>query len=97
MFTADELKKYARTLWWGLSTARTSPYKPGELILLRFDQPATPLAEAVFDLLMDEGMVPVARQNLTSSMELSGLYSHLPKSQMHMQTSSMLASQASQA
>ncbi len=71
MFSTDELKKYARTLWWGLSTARTSPYTPGDLILLRFDQPATPLAEAVFDLLMDEGMVPVARQNLTSNMELS--------------------------
>ena len=71
MFTTDELKKYARTLWWGLSTARTSPYAPGDLILLRFDQPATPLAEAVFDLLIDEGMVPVVRQNLTSSMEVS--------------------------
>jgi len=71
MFSTDELKKYARTLWWGLTTARTSPYKPGDLILLRFDQLATPLAEAVFDLLMDQGMVPVARQNLTSNMELS--------------------------
>ena len=30
MFTNDELKKYAETLWWGLSTARTEPYKPGE-------------------------------------------------------------------
>ncbi|MBA4357641.1 MAG: aminopeptidase [Desulfovibrio sp.] len=71
MFSTDELKKYARTLWWGLGTARTSPFRPGDLILLRFDQLATPLAEAVFDLLMDEGMVPVVRQNLTSSMELS--------------------------
>lgn len=71
MFSTGELKKYARTLWWGLTTARTSPYKQGELILLRFDPLATPLAEAVFDLLMDEGMVPVARQNLTSPMELS--------------------------
>ena len=71
MFSADELKKYARTLWWGLTTARTSPYKPGDLVLLRFDQLATPLAEAVFDLLIEQGMVPVVRQNLTSSMELS--------------------------
>lgn len=71
MFSTDELKKYARTLWWGLNTARTKPYQPGDVILLRFDQPATPLAEAVFDLLMDEGMVPVPRQNLTSPMELS--------------------------
>jgi aminopeptidase len=71
MFSTEELKKYARTLWWGLTTARTSAYKPGDLVLLRFDQLATPLAEAVFDLLIEEGMVPVVRQNLTSNMELS--------------------------
>lgn len=71
MFSTDELEKYARTLWWGLTTARTSPYRPGDIILLRFDQLATPLAEAVFDLLIDKGMVPVARQNLTSNMEVS--------------------------
>ncbi len=71
MFSTDELKKYARTLWWGLCTARNTPYQPGELILLRFDPLATELAEAVFDLLIDEGMVPVVRQNLTSSMEVS--------------------------
>lgn len=71
IFTQEELKKYARTLWWGLTTARTNPYRPGDLILLRFDQPATPLAEEVFDLLMEEGMVPVVRQNLTSGMEKS--------------------------
>lgn len=71
MFSSDELKKYARTLWWGLATARTKPYAPGDLILLRFDQAATPLAEAVYDLLITEGMVPVPRQNLTSAMEVS--------------------------
>ncbi len=71
MFTSAELAKYARTLWWGLSTARTKAYQPGDVILLRFDQEATPLAEAVFDLLMDQGMIPVARQNLTSRMEVS--------------------------
>ncbi|MDP2848530.1 MAG: aminopeptidase [Humidesulfovibrio sp.] len=71
MFSSAELAKYARTLWWGLATARTNPYQPGDVILLRFDQAATPLAEAVYDLLMDKGMVPVPRQNLTSPMEVS--------------------------
>ncbi|MBI5520905.1 MAG: aminopeptidase [Desulfovibrio sp.] len=71
MFSSAELEKYARTLWWGLTTARTSPYKPGDFILLRFDQEATPLAEAVYDLLVSEGMVPVPRQNLTPGMEVS--------------------------
>jgi len=71
MFTSAELAKYARTLWWGLCTARTKPYAPGDVVLLRFDQGATPLAEAVFDLLIERGMVPVPRQNLTPGMEVS--------------------------
>jgi len=58
MFSSDELKKYARTLWWGLTTARTKPYAPGDLILLRFDQAATPLAEAVYDLLITDLNMP---------------------------------------
>ncbi|MDD3312348.1 aminopeptidase [Pseudodesulfovibrio sp.] len=71
MFTNDELRKYARTLWWGLSTARTKPYAPGDFILLRFDAEALPLAEAVFDMLVDKGLNPIPRQNLTPGMELS--------------------------
>ncbi|AMK11135.1 aminopeptidase [Pseudodesulfovibrio indicus] len=71
MFTNDELKKYAETLWWGLSTARTKPYVPGDFVLLRFDTDTLPLAEAVFDMLVEKGINPVPRQNLTSNMELS--------------------------
>jgi len=71
MFTKDELKKYAETLWWGLSTARTNPYKPGDFVLVRFDADATPLAETVFDLLIEKGLNPIPRQNLTTNMELS--------------------------
>jgi aminopeptidase len=71
MFTNDELKKYAEMLWWGLSTARTKPYEPGDYVLLRFDPDAMPLAEAMFDLLMDKGINPIPRQNLSSNMEVS--------------------------
>jgi aminopeptidase len=71
MFTDDELKKYAETLWWGLSTARTKPFEPGDFVLLRFDPDALPLAETMFDLLMEKGMNPIPRQNLSANMELS--------------------------
>ena len=54
MFTKSELRKYAETLWWGLSTARINPYKPGDYVLLRFDTDALPLAEVMFDLLMEK-------------------------------------------
>jgi aminopeptidase len=71
MFTENELKKYAETLWWGLSTARTKPYAPGDFVLLRFDTDAMPLADAMYDLLIEKGINPIPRQNLTPHMELS--------------------------
>lgn len=71
MFTKDELRKYAETLWWGLETARTEPYKPGDSVLLRFDTDALPLAEVMFDMLIEKGINPIPRQNMTSNMELS--------------------------
>lgn len=71
MFTNDELKKYARTLWWGLQTARTGSYQPNDTVLLRYDLEALPLAEAVFEMLVDEGVVPIPRANLSPNMELA--------------------------
>ncbi|NDV19535.1 aminopeptidase [Pseudodesulfovibrio sp. JC047] len=71
MFTEKELRKYAETMWWGLSTARTKPYKPGDFVLLRFDADALPLAEVMFELLLEKGINPIPRQNMTSSMEVS--------------------------
>lgn len=71
MFSQEELKKYAQTLWWGLSTARTEPYKPGDFVLLRFDADALPLAEVMFDMLMEKGLNPIPRQSMTPNMELS--------------------------
>ncbi|WP_054651823.1 aminopeptidase [Salidesulfovibrio brasiliensis] len=69
MFSKEELQKYARTLWWGLETARTKPYEKGDLVLLRYDLDALPLAEAVYELLIDKGIVPVPRMNMTVPME----------------------------
>ena len=71
MFTKEELRKYAETLWWGLSTARTAPFEPGDFVLVRFDTDALPLAEIMFDMLIEKGLNPIPRQNLTTEMELS--------------------------
>ncbi len=71
MFTQEELRKYAETLWWGLSTARTKPYQPGDFVLLRFDTDALPLAEVMFDMLIEKGLNPIPRQNMTTKMDLS--------------------------
>ncbi len=71
MFSADELSKYADILWWGLTTARTGDFSDNDLVVLRFDMEATPLAEACYQRLVDQGLVPVPRLNLTPTMELA--------------------------
>ena len=70
-FSARELDAYAQTLWWGLTTARTSPFATDDLVLIRYDMAALPLAERLFGLLLDKGLNPVQRLNLTSPMERS--------------------------
>lgn len=71
MFTKKQWEKYADVLLWGLATSRTQPYKPGDVILVQFDPAAVKLAEALFAKILDLGMHPVPRQNLTASMERS--------------------------
>lgn len=71
MLTKEQLDKYVEALWWGLTTARTSPYKKGDVIMIRYEVEALPLAEAVFRRLIDEGMNPVPRLSLSPEMEKS--------------------------
>ena len=71
MFSKNELTKYADILWWGLTTARTGAFAANDLVLLRFDMEAAPLAEACYERLVDQGLVPVPRLNLTTGMELA--------------------------
>ncbi|SME87792.1 aminopeptidase [Desulfovibrio gilichinskyi] len=71
MLTEKQLEKYVEALWWGLTTARTKPYEKGDVIMIRYEAEALPLAELVFKKLIDEGMNPVPRLSLTPSMEKS--------------------------
>ena len=58
-------------MWWGLSTARTGEYKKGDVILVRYEADATPLAEKVFDLLIDKGFNVIPRISMSPSMDVS--------------------------
>lgn len=71
MLTKEQLDKYVEALWWGLTTSRTKPYEKGDMIMVRYEVDALPLAEAVFKRLIDEGMNPVPRLALTPEMEKS--------------------------
>ncbi len=69
MFTAKQLQRYADVLWWGLTTARTSPFKKNDVVLIRYTRPAVKLAEILYGRLLDRGMHPVQRMNPTPVME----------------------------
>ena len=69
MFTAKQLERYADVLWWGLSTARTSPFKRNDIVLIRYNQPAIKLAEILYARLLDRGYHPIQRMNPTTKME----------------------------
>ncbi|MDT8274410.1 MAG: aminopeptidase, partial [Desulfomonilia bacterium] len=69
MLTDTHLRRYAEVLLWGLVTARSGRFRKGDIVLLRYDLPALPLAEILFEMVMDMGMNPVQRTSLTPRME----------------------------
>lgn len=69
MFTEKQLNRYADALLWGLKTARTKKFKKNDVVLIRYDMPAVRLAEIVYAKLVDMGIHPVQRSNLTANME----------------------------
>ncbi|MDD2604357.1 MAG: aminopeptidase [Desulfobacterales bacterium] len=71
MLTDLQRQRYADVLWWGLKTARQNRFRKGDVISLRFGLPALPLAEVVFQRLIDLGFNPVVRPMLNAAMERS--------------------------
>lgn len=69
MFTDKQLDRYADILLWGLKTARTKSFKKNDVVLIRYDMPAVRLAEIIYAKLLDMGIHPVQRTNLTATME----------------------------
>ena len=68
MLTPTQIERYADVLIWGLQTARTERYKKGDLIMIRYDRAALPLAEVLYPRLMDMGFNTVQRMSLTEKM-----------------------------
>lgn len=71
MLTKIQLERYADVLLWGLKTARSGKFKKNDVVLIRYHLPAIKLAETIYDKLLDLGMNPVQRIDLTAAMELS--------------------------
>ena len=69
MLTATQLERYADTLLWGLQTARAERYKKGDIIMIRYDRAALPLAEVLYPRLLEKGFNVLQRTTLTEKME----------------------------
>lgn len=69
LYTREKLYSYAEVLLWALRTSRAVPFKNGELVLLRFDVDAVPLAEAVYAALMDARLHPLPLALPTAFMQ----------------------------
>lgn len=67
-YDEETLDRYAEVLLWGLTMARGAPLKKSDLVLVRYDLEALPLAESVVGLLHRQGQVPVPRAEPTERM-----------------------------
>jgi len=71
MLSKRHLERYTEVLLWGLRKARMGRYKKGDIVLVRYDLAGLPLAEQVYERLLELGMHPVARMRSTSAMEVA--------------------------
>jgi aminopeptidase len=69
MLTKRQMEKYADVLLWALKTARREKFKRKDIVLVRFDLSAIRMAEIIQANLLDMGMNPVMRMELTPEMQ----------------------------
>ena len=61
MLTNEELSRYADVLLWGLTTAKKRKFKKYDVVVIRYHQPARPLAETLYASLLKMGLNPIQR------------------------------------
>ena len=69
MFDRTQLERYALVLLWALEVSRGRAYNGKDMVVLRYDPPAAPLAEAVHEALVEHGVMAVVRANHTAAMD----------------------------
>ena len=69
MLTNKQWQRYADVMMWALQTARKRRFKKNDVVLLRYDLPARPLAERLHSGLLGMGIHPVIRAMPTPAME----------------------------
>lgn len=81
MLSQEQLEKYATILIWGMQTARESDFSRGDIVLIRYDQPARRLCEILFEKIIRLGFNPVLRANSFPAIEHS-FFSHADADQL---------------
>lgn len=71
VFDRELLEKYAAVLCWGLETSMGRKLVHGDPLLVRFDPPALPAVEALYELLMDMGANVAWRMDRSADMDRS--------------------------
>jgi aminopeptidase len=79
MLTVKQLERYADVLLWALQKARKGRLKKSELFLIRFNLPALKLAEILQAKLLQMGMNPILRMDMTPTMERTFFESANPR------------------
>ena len=69
MLTEIQLEHDAKVLFGGMQKARVTPFAPGDIVLIRTDIAALPLAEKMQALVLKQGLNPVLRMNPPSTLE----------------------------
>jgi len=68
-YDRDTMDRYAEVLLWALTMSRNAPLKKSDLVLVRYDHEALPLAEHVVAELHRRGHLPVPRAEPTVQMQ----------------------------
>lgn len=69
MLSEKHLDRYADVMLWALKTARKTPFRKGDTVLIRFHLPAVRFAEILNARLIEAGLNPVLRMSPTAVME----------------------------
>lgn len=65
----EDLRQYAKVLYWALTSQKQGGLKNKDIIIIKYDYLATPLAEALFALLIEKHLHPVMETGLTPAMK----------------------------
>lgn len=79
MLSETDLEKYSEALAWAAATARGGELRKSAVVVVTHDPLGLPLAETLYELLIDRGLNPVLRQRRSTRVERAFLDHANPK------------------